>query len=508
MKIRALAAFVCLALVAMEVPGRSVQRGAEEPRLVVRVQASDVARTTAGLQQAGYDILRVDAASSSIDLVVTRAQSQVLEAGGYRFAVIDRTRPLRDVRGALGTSPRSSPGGEVSITDAARASSTYLDLEEVHARMQQIASSYPSIARLVDITATYGTPPTGEGRHLFALKISDNVAVDEDEPGMLIVSAHHAREISTPLITLGAAERLTSGYASDPRIVSAVDTHEIWIAPVWNPDGYAYVFGTDNMWRKNRRPFTNGTGVDQNRNYSQGWTASCAGSTSTASETYKGPSAASEPETQTMMTWSRAERFAKVIDYHSYGREVLYGYLCLPHPFASWMQQEAAAISRASGYNGATREPSAEGEHPQWQMAAMGAYAFLIETHTEFQPSFASATSEAALVWPGILTVLERPVPITGHVTDAATGAAVTATVELVGVTFANAETNSSGGLFGAYHVFAPPGSYSVRFSAPGFTSEVRQVTVGASSSIQLDVALAKRPPAAPTNVRIVGISE
>ena len=54
------------------------------------------------------------------------------------------------------------------------------------------------------------------------------------------------------------------------------------------------------------------------------------------------------------------ERFAKVIDYHSYGREVLYAYLCLGHPFKNWMQSEAEAISIASGYGGLTRLPSAD----------------------------------------------------------------------------------------------------------------------------------------------------
>ena len=33
---------------------------------------------------------------------------------------------------------------------------------------------------------------------MFALKISDNVNVDEDEPAMLIVGTHHAREINVP----------------------------------------------------------------------------------------------------------------------------------------------------------------------------------------------------------------------------------------------------------------------------------------------------------------------
>ena len=222
--------------------------------------------------------------------------------------------------------------------------------------MQEIASTYPAIAQLVDITATYGTPPTFEGRHLFALKISDNVTVDEDEPSMLVVSAHHAREISTPVITLGAAERLTSGYESDPQITAAVNGHEIWLAPVWNPDGYNHVFTSNNLWRKNRRVFTSGVGVDQNRNYAQGWSAPCAGSTSASSDTYKGPSAASEAETQTMMTWSERERFAKVIDYHSFGREVLYAYRCLSHPFSEL--DAAGGVDALTGFRLRRVDPS------------------------------------------------------------------------------------------------------------------------------------------------------
>jgi hypothetical protein len=386
-----------------------------------------------------------------------------------------------------------------AVPDAAFAQAVppgYSDLNGVLLRMQEIALAHPEIAEYVDITVRYNAPPTFEGRHLFALKISDNVALDEDEPAMLIVATHHAREISTPEIALLAASRLTTGYGTDPRITAAVDGHEIWIAPVWNPDGYDFVFTAENMWRKNRRPFASGTGVDQNRNYPQGWTASCAGSTSASSDTYKGPSPASEAETQTMMIWSQAERFAKVIDYHSSGREVLYGYRCLTHPFTSWLRQEAVALSRSSGYGGVVRLPSAEGEHPEWQFAKMGAYAFLIETHTQFQPSYASALNEAALVWPGILTVLERPIPVSGHVTDAQTGAPIAARIDLVNVTFANGETNNSGGAFGGYHVFVPPGTYDIRFSASGYAPVVRRVTV--STTIPASVVDVQLSPALP----------
>src|SRR5204862_296247 len=243
-----------------------------------------------------------------------------------------------------------------------------------------------------------------------------------------------------------------------------------------------------------RRIFANGVGVDQNRNYPQGWNSTvCSGSTLVSSDTYKGPSPASEAETQTMMTWSQNERFAKVIDYHSTGREVLYSYHCLRHPFTSWMLQEATAISQASGYGGATRLPSAEGEHQEWEFAQMGAYAFLIETHTQFQPPYDSALAEAAMVWPGILSVIERPISISGHVTDAVTGAALEARIELLNVTFPNGETNSSGGRYGRYHMFLAPGTYDVRFSNAGYVSVVRTGSVTSSSASVMDIRLA--PP-------------
>jgi len=60
-------------------------------------------------------------------------------------------------------------------------------------------------------------------------------------------------------------EQLFAGYGIDPAITAVVDEHEIWVVPVWNPDGYDYVFSTDNLWRRNRRPVDGAVGVDLNR---------------------------------------------------------------------------------------------------------------------------------------------------------------------------------------------------------------------------------------------------
>jgi carboxypeptidase T len=487
---RAFAVAVLVVFTALSGPVHAAQQAPDELSVRVRLQSAEPGVLKAALELRGYDVLWADTAHSAVDLVASREDWRELQRQGVIGVIVDRGRPLQ---AAAAKAPTAS------LTAAATASLAaakvlsrpgYRNLDAIVARLYEIAAAYPAIAEVVDLTTTYNTPPTFEGRHLYALKISDNVAVDEDEPAMLIVATHHAREIGTPVIALEAADRLTSGYGVDAQITAAVDGNEIWIAPVWNPDGYNHVFTTDNMWRKNRHVFPAGVGVDLNRNFAPGYSASCAGSTNVNSEIYKGPSASSEAETITMQTWSGAERFAKVIDYHSYGREVLYAYLCLNHPFEAWMQQEAAAISVASGYDGLTRVPSADGEHQQWQFARMGAYAFLIETHSEFQPAYDSAVAEAGLVWPGILAVLDRPISVQGHVTDAVTGAPLAATIELAGVTFTNGETNASGGAYGAYHMFLPPGSYNVRFSLPGYQTVVAPVTVGATSSVTLEVPM------------------
>jgi hypothetical protein len=476
-------------LISVAVLGATTSAGAgqasDETLFRVRVETSNLDTLRQSLEDAGFDLLAIDPANSTIDVAVSREELSGLYARGLSVVSVERGRPLQQPRAS-----KTAASGQELMATAAVVSAGYLDLDGVIARLHQIADAYPAIAQVVDLTATYNAPATFEGRHMYALKISDNVSIDEDEPAMLVAAAHHAREISTPVIALEAADRLTTGYGNDSRITAAVDGHEIWIAPIWNPDGYNHVFTTDNLWRKNRRIFTGGVGVDQNRNYEQAWATSCAGSTSARSETYKGPSAASEAETRTMMVLSQTERFAKVIDYHSYGREVLYAYRCLSHPFTPWMQQEAAALSLASGYGGHTRVPSADGEHQQWQFARLGAYAFLIETHQEFQPSYASALSEAATVWPGILAVLERPLSVSGHVTDAVTGAPLDATIELPGVAFSNGETNSSGGAFGSYHMFLPEGTYDVRFSRSGYASVVTRVSVVGTSATVVDVAL------------------
>lgn len=436
-------------------------------------------------QQRGYEILHLEhgGAVEGYELILTPSERPGFDALELPHELVAEGRPLREALAEGGGTEGTVPGG-------------YLDLAGIYAQMAAAAAAFPGICTFVDLTAAYGTPTTFEGRSLFAVKISDNVAQDEDEPAFLMVSAHHCRETVTPVLALDALDRLTSGYGSDPVVTQLVDANEIWIAPVWNPDGYEHVFAVDNLWRKNRRVFAQGVGVDLNRNYPTGWANACSGSSVASSQTYKGPQPASEPETQTLLAWIADRRFAKVLDYHSSGREVLWGYACPAHPFDAWWQAEATALSVASGYGGAERPPSADGEHYQTDLAQFGAFAFLTETATEFQPAFPSAQAEVALVWPGTVWLLERPIPVSGRVLDACSGAPLDADVDVVGVTFQNGETNSSFGPFGRYHAFLPPGSHVLRFDAPGYASQDVSVDVVAGTAHGLDVALLPEPDA------------
>jgi predicted deacylase len=450
-----------------------------EPLRRVRLAVADAHAVAVELERAGFDVLEGSVTDGSLDLIVDESYLLVLQELGYEPETIAIGRPFRDILAEQ--EPDLPPG--------------YQDLNGIYTEMTNKANAYPSICQMVDLTALYGAPTTVEGRHLYAVKVSDNVTSDEDEPAVLIVSCYHAREVVTPVIALHALNQLTSQYGSDPNITAVVNNNEIWIAPVWNPDGYNYMYNTDNMWRKNRRVFAGGTGVDLNRNYPMGWDTACSGDTNPASETYKGPSAASEAETQTMMVWSQGRHFNRVIDYHSSGREVLYAYDCLTHPHTSYLQSEAAALATASGYGGSTRAPSAEGEHYEWQLAYMGAAANLIETHTEFQPSYASAQAEAAMLWPGILWAIQRTVPVWGYVTNAISGEPiVNAIINYVGVNFTNGEYNHSG-RFGRYHGYLPAGTYTLSVAAPGYEPlSVANVVVTAGQSLRLDLPLSPPP--------------
>jgi hypothetical protein len=201
----------------------------------------------------------------------------------------------------------------------------YYTYGEMLAAFDSLVSAHPTLARL----DTLGT--SVEGRAIVAIKISDNAAVDEDEPEVLLMGCHHARELMSVDVPMRLAKYLLAGYGADPLVTGLVDSREIWIAPMINVDGHVFVEQNHSgssvtWWRKNRRLNGGGSiGVDLNRNYGYEWGYDDVGSSPTpSSDVYRGPSAFSEPETRAVRDFCAGRHFTLSVSYHSYGGLILY----------------------------------------------------------------------------------------------------------------------------------------------------------------------------------------
>ncbi len=206
----------------------------------------------------------------------------------------------------------------------------YHTYTEVWGEVRAMADAHPAIARRFTIGRSF------QNRHLWAMKISDNVATDESEPEVLYDGGHHADEHMGVEMALRIMHWLVDGYGTDPRITSIVDTREIWILFNVNPDGSErdIADGKFHYWRKNRQPTpgTTAIGTDLNRNYSYRWGGGGRTSSNPRAITYRGPSAFSAPETRAVRDFLQSrvvngrQQIRTHITFHEAGRLVMWPY--------------------------------------------------------------------------------------------------------------------------------------------------------------------------------------
>ncbi|MFO1053986.1 MAG: M14 family zinc carboxypeptidase [Planctomycetota bacterium] len=369
----------------------------------------------------------------------------------------------------------------------------YYTTTEIVQELDALVAAYPGLCRRVSVSSLPGASLTHNGASIWALVVSDNVAVDEDEPAIVLASQHHARELNSPHMVLRAAQRVLGGYAGVPALHALVDDHEIWFVPCVNPDGVDHVWGVDNLWRKNRRSNGDGTfGVDLNRNYTSHY-GLCGASTVTSSETYRGPFAASEPEVRTMRALIAYLRPQLYLDFHSYGQDVLATYApCVTAGATIQGLIDRYVDDLRTPMNYARRAPSAAGESCEDHWISNGTLSFLIEVGTAFQPAFSATVTEEARVWPGVQRALTTWKPaLRGHVRSLRGGAPLQATIGYSPNVFTFGEIDRSRARDGRYSLWLPLGNWQVTFSAPGHDPVTRTINVtGYDTPIGLDVDL------------------
>ncbi|MFA5832503.1 MAG: M14 family zinc carboxypeptidase [Bacteroidota bacterium] len=204
----------------------------------------------------------------------------------------------------------------------------FLIFDEILQQLDSMTLLFPNLVTKKDSIGV-----TIEGRTIFAIKISDNPnTTEQTEPEVLYTALHHAREPEGMMTVIYYMWWLLENYGKDAEATFLVNNRQMWFIPVVNPDGYVYNHTINPSggggWRKNRRNNGDGTfGIDLNRNYGQFfmWNAPNNGSSaSTGSDTYRGTTPFSEPETFAMSQFLKKHSVKTAFNYHTYGNYLIY----------------------------------------------------------------------------------------------------------------------------------------------------------------------------------------
>ena len=238
-----------------------------------------------------------------------------------------------------------------------------LTVSEMEAELDQMRSLYPGlVSEKADASSTgittWGNPSSsitnngqtysGQGtgassrwdpKTVYYVRITGNQANPEGtKPQSLFTSMIHAREVGSLMSNIYFMWYLLENYATNDAIKNLVDNNELYFIPVVNPDGLRWnehlSSSGGGMQRKNCRPNTGSTsnttsarGVDLNRNFDYFWGTAGSGSSGTASsDSYRGPNAFSEPETQILKEFVESRDFKTCLMNHTSANAI-------PHPY-------------------------------------------------------------------------------------------------------------------------------------------------------------------------------
>ncbi len=207
-----------------------------------------------------------------------------------------------------------------SSLDELRQWNAYPTYEVYLQLLEEWAVRYPSLCSI----DTIGT--SVEGRLILCAHLSNNRSMSEYKPQVFYSAAIHGDELTGYYLLLRLADTLLQGYDSHASYRQLLDSVDIFINPLANPDGTYY--GGNHTVAPSRR--YNANSVDLNRNFPDPFGSS--------------PLDPLQPENEAMIAYVQAHRFRLSANLHG-GAEVLNypwdsftSYEC-PHPSAAWWQR-------------------------------------------------------------------------------------------------------------------------------------------------------------------------
>ena len=368
-----------------------------------------------------------------LDLIIYASAEEVafLREAGYRIEVLGRV-------------------------DQIKTKEDYRSFAQAVTDLETLVDAHSSIASMFSI----GT--SEEGRDIWAIKISDNVGSDEAEPAILYdFSVHGDEQIGTEL-AFGFLEMLLTDYGTDTRITDLVDSYQIYLIPMINPDGYYHV----------RRG--NGNYVDINRNFPFWW---------------EGGTWSAEVETEALIDFSLVHNPVIYINYHSGAEIINYTWdgieTLSPDNEIEIMISETYDEDTNYGIINGAAWYVADGTLEDWHHGSLGAASVIVELSNVKMPSNISYYVDLNL--PAMLDYSELPGQgLRGVVTDSVTDESVEATI-LVG----NHLPVMSDPDDGDYYRVLEAGTYTIYVWANGYGwKTINDVTVPSGDFTTLNVSM------------------
>jgi len=277
----------------------------------------------------------------------------------------------------------------------------YISYGEMEKMLEEMHEKYGRIMYFYSIGKTYG------GRDIWAVKISDNVSIDENEAEVLFLAAHHGNEKPGYQFLLSFIKYLCENYSRNESIAFIINNAEIFLIPMVNPDG------VENNTRKNMKPngaflekiFPVMRGVNLNRNYDVGWDKWKPWYFTSTTVTpygdlllyfmgyppeYRGIEPFSEKETRAVRDFIKERNILIAADYHTGAGKVIFypfGYTNAPPPDEKTFVSIAENISRINGYSFQEAGVGVTGMAMDWMYERHGIYAFVVEVSGEIAPS-------------------------------------------------------------------------------------------------------------------------
>ncbi|MBN2447343.1 MAG: ankyrin repeat domain-containing protein [Phycisphaerae bacterium] len=372
--------------------------------------------------------------------------------------------------------------GLIPAEEAGGASSrnTWTSYADIGPDMLAWETAYPTLAKRYDLGLSY------QGRHLWALRISDNVGVEEDEPEFTYISTMHGDEIVGVKMCMLLIDELLTNYGSDAQITNIVNEVDLWIVPLMNPDGYD----------RTSRTRYNAQGYDLNRNFPDYGEANDPTGRPT--------------EVQVVMNWRNGRHFVTSANFHG-------GALVVNYPYDNeltgtrytdfnnleiyiseeYSQHNSPMWNSSSFYHGITLGADwyiVYGCMQDWAYHFTRCNEVTIELGNTKEPSASTIPTYWSQNRDSMLAYIDTClIGARGVVTDANTGAPIAADVTVVG-RYPSVPTDPA---TGNYHRMLIAGTYDLHFEADGYDPVTVPVTVATTGAPATRVDVQMGTPAA-----------